>query len=107
MAEELGRTAPSPDDAYDCYTCADRCFDRALTLTNTIVSSQEREPGYLVRCHQRYARLLEERSIGAPKVWEETSRTLAALLTIGLSQVQNANISAHISLPEVDQEHHQ
>ncbi len=83
VAEELGRTASSPDDAHDCYTCTDRCFDRALTLVNALMSSQECEPGYLVRCHQRCARLLEERFTAAPEEWEETSRTLAARLTDG------------------------
>jgi len=57
-----------------------------------------------VRCHQRYARLLEERFTTAPQVWEETSRTLATLLTDGLFQVQNAIISARLSLPDVAQE---
>jgi transcriptional regulator with XRE-family HTH domain len=104
VAEELGRTAPSPDDARDRYICADRCFDIALTLANTIVSSQEREPGYLVRCLQRYARLLEERLTAAPEEWEETSRTLAARLTDGLFQVQNAIISAQLSFPDVTPE---
>jgi hypothetical protein len=106
VAEELGRAATSSDDAHDCYTCADRCFDTALTLANAIVSSQERAPGYLVRCHQHYACLLEERSTAAPEVWGETSRTLAALLTDGLSQVQNAIISAQLSLSGVAQEQH-
>jgi transcriptional regulator with XRE-family HTH domain len=104
VAEELGRTAPSSNDAHDCYTCADHCFDTALTLVNAIVSSQECEPGYLVRCHQRYARLLQERFTAAPEVWKETSRTLAALLTDGLFQVQNAIISAQLSLPDVAQD---
>jgi tetratricopeptide (TPR) repeat protein len=106
VAEELGRTATSSDDAHDCYTCANRCFHTALSLANAIVSSQEREPGYLVRCHQHYACLLEERFTAAPEVWEETSRTLAALLTDGLSQVQNAIISAQLSLSGVAQEQH-
>ena len=104
VAEELGRTASSPDDTHDCYTCTDRCFDRALTLVNALMSSQECEPGYLVRCHQRCARLLEERFTAAPEEWEETSRTLAARLTDGLFQVQNAIISARLSLPDVAQE---
>jgi tetratricopeptide (TPR) repeat protein len=106
VAEELGRTTTSPDGAHDCYTCADRCFHTALTLANAMVSSQEREPGYLVRCHQHYACLLEERSKAAPEVLVETSRTLAALLTDGLSQVQNAILSAQFSLSGLVQEQH-
>ena len=98
VAEELNRTATSSEDAHSCYTCAERCFHVALRLANAIVSSQEREPGYLVRCYQRYACILEERSIAAPELWEETSRTLMGLLKNGLPQVQNAIISAQIPL---------
>jgi hypothetical protein len=94
----------SYDDVHNCYMCADRCFHTVLTLANAIVSSQEREPGYLVRCHQRYACLLEERSTTAPEVWEETSRTLIDLLKNGLPQVQNAIISAQVPLSGVTQE---
>ena len=98
VSEELGRTATSSVDARDSYKCADRCFQTALTLAGSIVSSHEREPGYLVRLHQHYALLLQERSTSAPDVGEETSRTLAVLLTDGLAQVQNAIISAQVSL---------
>lgn len=98
VAEELGRAATSPEEAHVCYNCADRCFQTALTLAGILVSSQEREPGYLVRCHQQYAYLLQERCTSNPEVCEETSRTLTVLFTDGLSQVQNAIISAYHSL---------
>lgn len=98
LAEELNRTATSSEDAHSYYTCAERCFHVALRLANAIVSSQEREPGYPLRCYQRYACILEERSIAAPELWEETSRTLMGLLKNGLPQVQNAIISAQIPL---------
>jgi tetratricopeptide (TPR) repeat protein len=104
VAEELGRSASTPADARKCYTCADRCFGRALALAHTVISSQEREPDYLVRCHQRYARLLEERSTAAPELEKETSRALAALLKNRLFQVQNAIISAQLPLPDIAQE---
>ena len=101
VAEELGRTATSSEDAHDCYICADGCFDIALTFANAIVSSQEREQGYLVRCHQRYARLLKERLTASPEEYEATMRTLAARFTGSLFQVSNAIISAQLSLPDV------
>ena len=104
VAEELGRIATSSADAHDYYAYADHCFHLALRFANVIVSSHQREPGYLVRCHQRYTYLLEERSTTAPEVWEETSRTLIDLLKNGLPQVQNAIISAQVSLSGVTQE---
>ncbi len=103
VAEELGRTASSHADARNCYAYTDRYFDTALTLAHTVVSIQERDPGYLVRCHQHYARLLEERSTGAPERGKETSRALVALLENRLFEFQNAIISAQIPGPDVAQ----
>lgn len=93
VVEELGRTATSPVDASNCYKFADRCFQTALTLAGRLISSQEREPGYLVRHHQYYALLLLERSTFAPNMSSAVNRKLAAQLTDGLSQMQDAIIS--------------
>jgi hypothetical protein len=101
VAEEFGRAANSPDEAHDAYERADRCFQTALPLADLIVSSQEREPGYLVRRQQHYALLLEERRTSAPALLEETSRTLAVLLADGLPRVQNALLAEQLYLPDV------
>lgn len=62
------------------------------SLPFTIVSARERDPSYLVRYHQRYAYLLEERLVDSPEDREETVSTLLALLKDRLSQIQNAVI---------------
>lgn len=80
VAEELGRSAETTDYRHDCYRQADHCFHTALTLLRTVVSAHRRDPGYLTRCQQRYASLLEERLIASPEDCEETSVALAALL---------------------------
>jgi hypothetical protein len=90
VAEELGRTAVSPDYRHDCFRQADRYYHEALALAQIIVSAQERDPGYLIRHHQRYASLLEERLIDSPEDREETSSILACLLKEGLVQIQIA-----------------
>jgi tetratricopeptide (TPR) repeat protein/transcriptional regulator with XRE-family HTH domain len=90
VAEELGRTAVSPDYRYDCFRQVDGCFHAALALAQIIVSAQERDPGYLVRHHQRYASLLEERLMASPEDHEATSSNLAALVRDGLAQIQIA-----------------
>jgi hypothetical protein len=84
VAEELGRTAVSSQYRHDCYSQADRCFHTALTLAQTTVSARERDPGYLVRHHQRYASLLEERLSASPEDLEETSNVLVTLLNGGM-----------------------
>ncbi len=100
VAEELGRAALSPDDARNCYTCADSCFDEALALVNVLVSSQGCEPGYMLRCHQRSVHLLEERLAAAPQECEKTTRTLATRFANGLFEVQNAFVAAQFPSSE-------
>ncbi|HEY6543034.1 MAG TPA: hypothetical protein VIZ18_18980, partial [Ktedonobacteraceae bacterium] len=90
LAEELGRAADSSDYQHECYRQADRCFHTALILARTVVSARQRDPGYLLRCHQRYASLLEERLAASPEDLAETSSILAVLLKEGLAQFQNA-----------------
>lgn len=82
VAEELGHSATSPEYAHKCYAQADRCFHTALPSAKTGVTNGKCDPGYLTRCYQRYARLLEERSTtGAnPQHWEATGRILQDLL---------------------------
>lgn len=80
VAEELGRAADSLAFRHDCYRQADRCFNMALALARTIVSARQRDPGYLTRCQQHYASLLEERLAASPEEREETSGVLIALL---------------------------
>ena len=80
VAEELGRTADSPAFRSDCYRQADKCFHTALTLARTVVSARQRDPGYLLRCQQRYASLLEERLAASPHDLAETSNAMVALL---------------------------
>ncbi len=91
VAEELGRTAASSDFRHDCYCQADRCFHTALALAQTIVLAHERDPGYLLRHHQRYASLLEERLASSPEDREETSGVLATLLKEGFAQIMVMN----------------
>jgi len=54
-------------------------------------ASHERDPGYLVRHHQRYASLLEERLASSPEDREETSGVLATLLKEGFAQIMVMN----------------
>ncbi len=92
VAEELGRTAASSEFQHDCYSQADRCFHTALTLASSIVAAGERDPGYMVRFHQRYAFLLEERMAASSEEQEETSSKLLALLKDGLTRLQAAAV---------------
>ena len=91
VAEELGHTADSSNFRHDCFNQADHCFHTALTLAQTIVSSRERDPGYLLRHYQRYASLLEERLAASPEDREETSHVLASLMKEGFAQVMVMN----------------
>ena len=91
VAEELGRTAASFNYRHDCYSQADRWFQTALTLAQTIVSAHESDLGYLLRHYQRYASLLEERLAASPEDSEETSHVLAALMKEWCAQIIATN----------------
>ncbi len=95
LAEELGRAADSPDYASDCYTRANQFFQAALNLAYSVVSTGDREPGYLVHCYWRCICLLEERST-APDLWKETARTMVNLFKNGLYRLQDAILSAQV-----------
>jgi len=87
VAEELGRTATTPNFRHDCYYQSDHCFHMALTLAKTTVSAREYDPGYLLRHYQRYASLLEERLVASPEDYHETGGILASLVKDNLFQI--------------------
>ncbi len=91
IAEELGRTATSSDFRHECYSQADRCFHMVLAFAQTIVSTHERDPGYLLRHYQRNATLLEERLAASPEDHEETSSIIAALMQKAFAQITVTN----------------
>jgi transcriptional regulator with XRE-family HTH domain len=96
LAEELGRSAKTPDYALDCYTRANQFLQAALNLAHSVVSMGDRDPGYLVHCYQRCIGLLEERSTASPELWEETARTMVNLFKGGLYQLQDTVLSAYV-----------
>jgi hypothetical protein len=53
VAEELGRAAVEHSFARDCYMQANTFFLSALNSAGSVVTQGERDPGYMVRCHQR------------------------------------------------------
>lgn len=96
LAEELGRSAKTPDYALDCYTRANQFLQAALNLAHSVVSMGDRDPGYLIHCYQRCIGLLEERSTASPELWEETARTMVNLFKGGLYQLQDTVLSAYV-----------
>jgi len=80
VAEELGRVAPVPSYAHDCYTQANQSFQAALFLANSVHVKGERDPGYLARLYQRCVALLEERAVASPAFAEETTKALLGVL---------------------------
>ena len=99
VAEELGRAAEEHSFARDCYMQANAFFLSALNSAGSVVTQGERDPGYTVRCHQRYIAALEERFTDAPDMLEETATTLLTMLKNSLHRLSEImlplNLNAH------------
>ena len=88
VAEELGRAATTHDFAHVCYSFADQCFQTSLNFARPAVTKRECDPGYMLYCYQRCIAFLQERFNAAPKVRDETTRSLMNILKDGLYQLQ-------------------
>ncbi len=99
VAEELGRAAEEHSFARGCYMQANTFFLAALNSAGSVVTQGERDPGYMVRCHQRCIATLEERFTDAPDILEETATTLLTMLKNSLHRLSEImlpiNLRAH------------
>lgn len=66
LAEELACSATNAGYADECFLFANRCFQTAVDTIHFSSPQERQDPGYIVRCYQRYINMLNKRAMMAP-----------------------------------------
>jgi tetratricopeptide (TPR) repeat protein len=85
LAEEQACSATDAGYAGDCYLFANRCFQSSVDAIRHLSSLERRDPGYIVRCYQRYINVLRKRSALVPEQRDDVNTQILALLKDGFA----------------------
>src|SRR5262249_8582945 len=85
LAEELAYSASNAEYADECILLANRCLQTAVNAIRLPSPLEKHDPGYVVRCCQRYINLLKKRTMMAPELVGDVNSQLFTLLKDGLA----------------------
>ena len=85
LAEELACSTTNAEYADECILFANRSFQAAVDALHLSSFQERSDPGYAVRCYQRYINILKKRAIMTPELVGDVNAQIFTLLKDGLA----------------------